>query len=154
MEVLAKNGWKIIVGSMYRPPNTESFNKKLNDLTSKIKLENDKEVIIGLDHNLDLLKSLTHKHTQQFIEEMIEKCLLPTITCPTRITNSTATLIDNIFVSEKLHQFYESAILLDDMLDHLPTLVLLKQTKLLYKEPLEFESRNLSEKRFMKSNTN
>ena len=94
-----------------------------------------------MDHNLDLLKNSTHKHTQQFIEEM------PTITRPTRITNSSATLIDNIFVSEKLYRFYESAILLDDMSDHLPTLTLLKQTKLLDKEPLEFESQNLTDKK-------
>ena len=133
---------KIIVGSMYQLPNTdtESFNKRLNTITSKFALTNDKEVIIGMDHNLDLLKSSTHKHTRQFIEEMTEKNLLPTITRPKRITNSSATLIDNIFVSDKLHRFYESAILLDDMSCHLPTLTLLKQTKLLDKEPLEFES--------------
>ena len=32
------------------------------------------------------------------------------------------------------------------MSDHLPTLALLKQTKLLDKEPLEFESQNLTDK--------
>ena len=56
-----------------------------------------------------------------------------------RITNSSATLIDNIFVTEGLH--------LDDMSDHLPTMALLKQTKLLDKKPLEFESRNLTDKK-------
>ena len=107
---------------MYQPPNTdaESFNKRLNTITSKFALTNDKEVIISMDHNLDLLKSSTHKHTQQSIEEMTDKNLLPTITRPTRITNSSATLIDIISVSKKLHRFYESAILLDDMSDHLP----------------------------------
>ena len=63
------------------------------------------------------------------------------------IMNSTATLIDNIFVSLKLHRFYASAILLDNMSDHLPTLVLDKQTKLPDKEPPEFESCNLSDKK-------
>ena len=109
-------------------------------------MSNDKEVIIGMDYNLDLLKSSTHKHTQQFIDEMTEKNLLPMITRPTHITYLSTTLIDNIFVSEKLHRFYESAIILDDMSDHLPTLALLKQTKLLDKEPLEFESQNLTDK--------
>ena len=46
-------------------------------------MSNDKEVIIGMDHNLDLLKSSTHKHTQQFIDEMTDKNLLPMITRPT-----------------------------------------------------------------------
>ena len=71
---------------------------------------------------------------------MTDKNLLPMITRPTCITHSSATLIDNIFHSEKLYRFYESAIILDDMSDHLPMVALLKQTKLLDKEPLEFES--------------
>ena len=127
---------------MYQPPNTdaESFNIKLNTITNKIAMSNDKEVIIGMDHNLDLLKHSTHKHTQQFIDEMTDKNLLPMITRPTCITHSSATLTDNIFVREKLHRFYESVIILDDMSDHLPMLTILKQTKLLDKEPLEFES--------------
>ena len=112
IEVLSKNGEKIFIGSMYQPPNTdaESFNIKLNTITSKIAMSNDKEVIIGIDHNLDLLKCSTHKHTQQFIDEMTDKNLLPTITRPTHITHSSTTLLDNIFVSEKLHRFYESGL--------------------------------------------
>ena len=41
IELVAKNGKKIIVGSMYQPPNTnaDQFNKKLNDLISKFRLE-------------------------------------------------------------------------------------------------------------------
>ena len=64
-------------------------------------------------------------------------------TRPTRITQSTATLIDNIFVSEKLHKYFEPAVILDDISDHLPTLDLLKQTELLDNKLIEFESCNL-----------
>ena len=74
-----------------------------------------------MDHNLDLLKLNTHRHTQHFNEIMLENNLLPTITRPTQITQSSATLIDNIFVSENLHRFFESAVLLEDISDHLPT---------------------------------
>ena len=55
---------------------------------------------------------------------MLENNLLPTITHPTQITQSSATLIDNIFVSENLHRFFESAILLKDISDHLPIVAL------------------------------
>ena len=58
---------------------------------------------------------------------------------------NTATLIDNIFVTEKLHRFFESAVLLTDISNHLLSLTLLKQTKLLNKTPLEFESRSLND---------
>ena len=58
-----------------------------------------------------------------------------------------ATLIDNIFVSEKFHHNFESTILLEDISDHLPILTMLKQTRLLNKEPLMFESRCLNEEK-------
>ena len=77
---------------------------------------------------------------------------MSTITCPTRITQTSATLIDNVFVSAKLHRSFDSAILLSDMSDHLLSLVLLKQTKIFDKEPLEFESRNLNSKRMSEIN--
>ena len=77
---------------------------------------------------------------------MLNKELFPTITRPTRITKQSATLIDNIFVSMNLHKKYESAILINDMSDHLPILTLLRQTKLNNNTPLIFESRNLNDK--------
>ena len=57
----------------------------------------------------------------------------------------TATLIDNIFVSKALHQDFESAVLLNDMLDHMPILTMLKQTKVTDKTNLEFKSKNLND---------
>ena len=102
-------------------------------------------MILGMDHNLDLLNSSEHKMTQSFLNCLIEHDMLPTITRPTRITHTTATLIDNIFVSSKLYRDFESALILNDMSDHLPVLTLLKQTKFVDKTSLEFKSRNLSE---------
>ena len=117
---------------------------KLNQTTSKIKNE-DKESILRMGHNLDLLKCNVHKQTQTLLDDLTDKDILPTITHPTRITQNTATLIDNIFVTEKLHHFFESAVLLSDISDHLSILTLLKQTKLLNRRPLEFQSCTLTE---------
>ena len=130
-----------MIGSLYRPPNSPplEFINKLNASISKIKNE-DKETILGMDHNLDLLKANTHKHTQLFIDDLLDKVVLPTISRPMCIMQNTVTLINNIFVMEKLHQFFESVILLTDISDHLPSLTLLKQTKLTHKSPLEVES--------------
>ena len=63
----------------------------------------------------------------------------------TEILLTTATLIDNIFVSKALHQDFESAVLLNDVSDHMPILTLLKQTKVTDKTNLEFKSRNLND---------
>ena len=117
-------------------------------MISKVQSERDEqELILCMDHNLDLLKCHLHELTRAFLDNLVEKGVFPTITHPTRITQTSATLIDNTFVSRKLHQSFDSAILLSDISDHLPSLVLLKQTKLLNKEPLEFTSRNLNEQK-------
>ena len=50
----------------------------------------------------------------------------PTISKPTRITKNSATLIDNIFVSEELLLDCKSGILVNDMSDHLPCLLTLQ----------------------------
>ena len=55
-------------------------------------------VIMGLDHNLDLLKHKSHSPTLRFIEKNLDLDMIPCITKPTRITKSSATLIDNIFI--------------------------------------------------------
>ena len=81
------------------------------------------------------------------MDTLFDLDLLPTITRLTQITQNSTTLIDNILITEKLHKRFESTIILNDLSDHLPTLALLKQTKITDKLPLEFESRNLNEKK-------
>ena len=89
------NHHNVLVGAIYRPPNTAigPFLNNYSDMCSK--LHKYKHVIKGLDHNLDLLKSTRHSQTQQFLEITLEANLIPTITKPTQVTNSSATLIDN-----------------------------------------------------------
>ena len=57
IEVQTKNK-PLIIGSIYPPPNS---NIDAFVLLKKIKLEKNKHIIIGLDHNLDLLKSSIHR---------------------------------------------------------------------------------------------
>ena len=51
--------------------------------------------------------------------------MVPSITKPTRITKSSATLIDNIFIPLELVAISSSHILIEDMSDHLPVLLVL-----------------------------
>ena len=60
-------------------------------------------MIIGIDHNLDLLKSSMHQKMQTFIERNYGFELIPCYTKPTRVAHASAMLIDNIFCSSKLH---------------------------------------------------
>ena len=56
-----------------------------------------------MDHNIDLLKTSSKKSTQNFLETMLKEGTFLTISRPTRITKSTATLLDNIFIREEVY---------------------------------------------------
>ena len=81
-----------------------------------------------MDHNLDLLKSDLHAPTRKLLDTLLDANMLPTITRPSRIMQHSATLIDNIFISQHLQQNFDSAIIIDDISDHLPCIILMKQT--------------------------
>ena len=148
IEISTKGGTPVIVGSLYKPPNMDAtgFITSLREIISKSNTNRKKpEMILGMDHNLDLLKCEIHKGTHDFLDLMLQHQLYPSITRPSTVTQMTATLIENIFISEKFHRLFDSAVILRDISDHLPLLCLVKQTKLLDKSPLEFDSRLLND---------
>ena len=49
--------------------------------------------------------------------------ILPTITRPTRITHSSATLIDNIYIKRSNYDLLKSKIIITDISDHLPVII-------------------------------
>ena len=98
-----------------------------------------------MDQNLDLLKSNNHAPTRKFLDLVLNLNLWPVITRPTRITQGSSTLIDNIYISKNLQQSFDSSILIDDLSDHLPTLALLRQSKISDKTPIEFSSCKLND---------
>ena len=53
---------------------------------------------------------------------------------------------------EILHRNFESTILIDDISDHLPTLAILKQTRLMNHELITFNSRCLNENKLKQVN--
>ena len=157
VKTISKCGKPIIIGSIYRPPNTDlnQFSDNLTNIVSKVRSTKRKipcEIILGMDHNADLLKGNQHTPTHNFIENVTNLSLYPTITRPSRITHHSATLIDNIYVSDQLHHFFDSMLLINDISDHLPTLALLKQTKLLKQEPLIYDSRCLNDAKLKEAN--
>ena len=144
LEIMLRNGDRCLVSLMYRPPNSnaQTFLASYNSLICAMKKENPKGIIIGLDHNLDFLKADKHQATNDFIQGNLDFGLIPTITRPTRITNTSATLIDNIIVSQNLCGTYTSNILINDTSDHLPTVCILSSLISVKKEPVVIKSRD------------
>ena len=93
------------MGSMYRPPNTDpdQFNNNLTNIVNRARATKGKisyEIILGMDHNADLLRGNQHTPTHKFMENVTNLNLYPTITRLSRITHHSAMLIDNIYVSD------------------------------------------------------
>ena len=112
----------ILIGCIYRVPNSdiETFNKELDIVISHVSKE-DKLIYLMGDFNIDLLKSNEHSKSSDFLDLLYSYNLVPLITKPTRVTDHSATLIDNIFTNVfkdtiKHHQ----GILYTDMSDHFP----------------------------------
>ena len=147
IEVSTKASKSIMHGSLYRSPNTQE-SLLVNDITKTtniVKSEKpNKQLVMGMDHNLDLLKSDIHTPTHKLLDTILNADMLPTITRPTHIMQHSATLIDNIFISDQLQRNFDSAIIVDDISDHLPCIALMKQTRITDRSLLEFESRSLT----------
>lgn len=71
------------------------------------------------DFNIDLLKLDLNDNSNSFINLMFSSSFYPTISKPTRITKSTATLIDNIF-SNTFEEECKTGLLLTDLSNDLP----------------------------------
>ena len=109
----------IVLGVLYRPPNNDitCFNESLNVILDKLKCENKLCFLMG-DYNINPLYH--DKHGPTSVELMHSYSFLSLINRPTRITETSATLIDNIFVNCcDLDRSFQ-CILVTDISDHLP----------------------------------
>ena len=141
----------MVVGSLYRPPNKScvEFVRDYEMLINHLK-HIDMHLILGMDHNTDLLKASTHNNTQKFLELNLENELYPCITKSTRVTTTSATLIDNILIDSNLIGSHSSRIKLDDISDHLPTLVVLDGLVPITKEAIKITCKDMRECTFKK----
>ena len=114
---------KYILCELYRVPNSNisKFQDSVNCLLRTLRRQ--KNIILGCDQNLDLLKLGTHVPTNDFYTKMLDNELLSMISKPTRITYSTSTLIDNIYLKLKARNEVNSFIITDIISDHCPCLL-------------------------------
>ena len=139
-----RNGKKLLVSAMYRPPNTDvrKFIDEYGKLLTEMKKIPNCDLVIGLDHNMDFVKSNTHRPTSEFINLNLDMLMMPVITRPTRITNSSATLIDNIIVEQSMLDLCTSNVLVEDISDHLPSVLSISGIKTSKKEKVKITSRD------------
>ena len=74
------------------------------------------------DFNFDLLKTDSHADSENFLNTLGSFFFQPQILQPTRITDHSATLIDNIFFNSLEHNIISGNIVYD-LTDHLPNFI-------------------------------
>ena len=116
----------IIVGTFYRSQKADPviFIKKFLEILTNINKVNNSEIILCGDFNFDLLKLESCDVSLNFFNAINSFSLIPMITKPTRITESTASLLDNIFVKDP--SSYLSGILESSITDHFPVFFIKK----------------------------
>ena len=107
-----------IIAGIYRPPNTPAKHFVDDYLKLSNRLQREPIVLLAMDHNLDFLKHQIHSEMQRFLEINLAANILPTITKPTHVTTSSATLIDNIMVKTTVPELIKSGIVVDNTSDH------------------------------------
>ena len=109
---------KCIIAVMYRPPNRNcsDFFEKLNSTLDLLKKEK-KECIIMGDFNINILDT-TNPNSTDFLNLFLSYSYIPQINKPTRITETCATSLDNIFYNSA-ENVINSGIITTDVSDHL-----------------------------------
>ena len=139
---------KYIIGSVYRLPSyvnidieifTEEYTELLNNLRSRSKF-----VYLCGDYNIDLLKISTNNVFNKFYENITSCGFIPKITLPTRICDTTSTLIDNVYTNA-IDKSHICGILIHPISDHQMYFCVLDETyQRLNNKPkyIEFEKLN------------
>merc|ERR1712198_616864 len=98
IEITLNNMKNIVVGIIYRDPNTpiNSFNDNMNECLEQLSIENKSIFMMG-DYNINLLNYNSIQCINDFVNIMYNNSFRPLIDKPTRITKKSVTLIDNIF---------------------------------------------------------
>ena len=112
---------KYTLCNVYRTPSEivediNNFTTEFATLLSHMKAIRHSSYVCG-DYNIDLLKVKRNKHYCEYFDEIISQGFIPKITLPTRISEHSSTLIDNIFTSN-IDERESSGILLNQISDH------------------------------------
>ena len=125
----------ILLTSVYRPPNNDSDSiqhwlSNMEESMYKIYSENKPTILMG-DINIDIMSDKKDKLQESWISLTTNIQLNQIIKEPMRVTNTSETLIDHIYVSDDLPVLYSSPIKYS-ISDHFPVFAVFKMTNIDY----------------------
>ncbi|XP_065654753.1 uncharacterized protein LOC136081371 [Hydra vulgaris] len=113
IELLTNSSKNILISCCYRPPSgyIESFYAFLcNDILKNSFKEKKLNYIIG-DVNLNCFEYHVNNNMKKFYDDLFEYGAIPLINKPTRITSTSATLIDNIITTDFFNETLKKVII-------------------------------------------
>ena len=113
-----------------RGQNINNFLSSLETSLSAISREKKQCFLIG-DFNIDLLTSTPNQYVNNFTDLLTSFACTPLILNPTRITQGSATLIDNIFTNN-IDNVLRTGILVNDVSDHLSVFAIVNHEKIIF----------------------
>ena len=117
----------------YRHPNTdvEKFINCMDKIMTKTVKENKLVFCMG-DFNVNLLNYNVHNPTNDILDSMLSNHLLPYILHPTRVTDHSATMINNIFSNNTVFESVSGNIM-THISDHFLQFTILNKININYK---------------------
>ena len=118
---------------LYRHPSSDitKFIDHMTSILQKVQKENNTLLIMG-DLNINLYNYCSHTETNHFINLLVSNYLLPHILHPTRVTDHSTTIIDNIF-SNNCELDTLSGDLLSQISDYFPQFLIIKNVTVDYR---------------------
>ncbi len=149
-----KNDKQYIIAGIYRHPGMDykCFADRMERLLQQIPGNKKKlTCIIAGDFNIDLCKYNTDKTVGEYLNNLLTNNFQPMIIMPTRITQTSSTIIDHIYVRNECNR--SSAIggnIFADVSDHLPNFVLINDNKKVHQKKDKTMIRLFTEKNKIK----
>lgn len=143
----SKTSKNLIVGSIYRYPHDTNHQEFLSEFSRKIECIQKKYYIVLLgDININV-KDRNDKITKDYKNTLLSLGLRNTINLPTRITETTDTILDHIITNVN-SDCVVSGVITQDVSDHLPicSIVNLSVKKIKSSPPKYIRKFNLSKK--------
>ena len=114
---------KIIVGIIYRKPNTDldQFQISLLSVLDNLSVDKSNVILVG-DFNVNLLQTCIDGKAVELLTSLESTGLHQIITTPNRVTRDSSSLIDHIYTNISKYKMH-SGIIETDVSDHFPVFV-------------------------------
>ena len=135
---------KILVASIYRHPSSDTalFVESLNNKIADLDVLNYNAYLLG-DFNINISMNRRSSYAQNYLDMLASNSMCPIITQPTRVADTSSTIIDHIITNCTSYSILPG-IIKSDVTDHYPVFCSINH-------PMKIKSSNKYFYRFMKN---